>query len=55
MRKKEEIYERLVDTYKKCVNREVRSAISDEDYGYAKALEWVLRLPLRVVNPKEKK
>ena len=55
MKKKEEIYQRLVDTYKKCVNRKVRSAISDEDYGYAKALEWVLSSPVKIVNTKEKK
>ena len=40
--------------YKNCVNKKVRSSISDEDYGYAKALEWVLGLPLTIVN-KEKK
>jgi hypothetical protein len=51
---KDEIYERLLDVYKNCVNRKVRSSISDEDYGYAKALEWVLGLPLTIVN-KEKK
>ena len=39
---KDEIFEKLLNTYKKCLNRKVRSAISDENYGYAKALEWVL-------------
>ena len=52
---KDEIYQRLLDTYKQCVNRKVRSAISDEDYGYAKALEWVLGLPLTIVNKENKK
>ena len=51
---KDEIYERLLDVYINCVNKKVRSSISDEDYGYAKALEWVLGLPLTLVN-KEKK
>lgn len=54
VRHKDEIYERLLDVYKNCVNKKVRSSISDEDYGYAKALEWVLGLPLTIVN-KEKK
>ena len=39
---KDEIFEKLLNTYKKCLNRKVRSSISDENYGYAKALEWVL-------------
>ena len=41
---KDEIFEKLLNTYKKCLNRKVRSSISDENYGYAKALEWVLGL-----------
>ena len=44
VRHKDEIYEELLNTYKKCVNRKVRSSISDEQYGYVKALEWVLSL-----------
>jgi len=42
VRHKDEIFEKLLNTYKKCVNRKVKSAISDKNYGYAKALEWVL-------------
>ena len=41
---KDEIFEELLNTYKKCVNRKVRPSISDENYGYIKALEWVLDL-----------
>ena len=41
---KDEIFEELLNTYRKCLNRKVRSSISDEQYGYAKALEWVLGL-----------
>ena len=54
VRHKDEIYERLLDVYKNCVNKKVRSSISDEDYGYAKALEWVLGLPLTIVNKGKK-
>ena len=39
VRHKDEIYEELLNTYKKCVNRKVRSSISDEQYGYVKALK----------------
>jgi hypothetical protein len=42
VRHKDEIFEKLLNTYKKCVNRKIKSAISDKNYGYAKALEWVL-------------
>ena len=52
---RDEIYQKLLDTYKHCVNRKVRSAISDEDYGYAKALEWVLGLPLTIVNTEKRR
>jgi|TARA_R110001583_G_scaffold110014_3_gene258843 hypothetical protein len=55
VRHKDEIFEKLLNTYKKCVNRKVKSAISDENYGYAKALEWVLDLPLTIVNKENKK
>jgi len=41
---KDEIFEELLNTYKKCANRKVRPPISDENYGYIKALEWVLDL-----------
>jgi|TARA_X000001382_G_C3024066_1_gene132605 hypothetical protein len=41
---KDEIFEELLNTYKKCANRKVRPSISDENYGYIKALEWVLNL-----------
>ena len=41
---KDEIFEKLLNTYKKCANRKVRPSISDENYGYIKALEWVLGL-----------
>jgi len=41
---KDEIFEELLNTYKKCANRKVRPSISDENYGYIKALEWVLDL-----------
>lgn len=41
---KDEIFEKLLNTYKKCANRKVRPPISDENYGYIKALEWVLGL-----------
>ena len=51
---KDEIYQRLLDVYKQCVNRNFK-AISDEDRGYAKALEWVLGLPLTIVNKENKK
>ena len=60
VRHKDEIYKELLNTYKECVNRadtiseaqtiaerkidKVRSSISDEQYGYVKALEWVLSL-----------
>ena len=44
VRHKDDIYKELLNTYKKCVNRKVRSSISDEQYGYVKALEWVLSL-----------
>tara|TARA_R100001594_G_scaffold137128_1_gene179933 strand:- start:319 stop:504 length:186 start_codon:yes stop_codon:yes gene_type:complete len=43
---KDVIYQELLYTYKKCLNRKVRPAISDEDYGYGMALEWVLGLPI---------
>jgi len=43
---KDEIFEELVNTYKNStallIQSKVKSAISDYDYGYAKALEWVL-------------
>jgi len=51
---KDEIYEELLCTYKYCMNRKVRSRISDEDLGYAKALEWVLGLPLKHVKKENK-
>jgi len=44
LKRKDEIFEELLNTYRKCLNRKVRSSISDEQYGYAKALEWVLGL-----------
>ena len=47
VRHKDEIYEELLYTYRNCLNRKVRSSISDASFHYARALEWVLGLPLK--------
>ena len=39
---KDEIFEELLNTYKKCTNRKVRPSVTDVNHGYIMALEWVL-------------
>ena len=44
VKSKDEIYLELLKTYEKVLNRKVRSAFKDTEYGYAMALKWVLNI-----------